>query len=379
MKLISVLIVCTILLGCTSTSKRDVASQEKNPENSALLEEAKENYERLKEKSKSVVSVEKALKAQEGIQKTKEIGNSVWNSRMRRLMSYTITKHSVDALEGAVASVTGNNLSKENKAAMISLPLAVLIPLKLRPHLLDTFPFLSNRKVLRTTSGSLAVVNRNFFSRVPRAILRTGILAAGYVASEAAINALVKQFIPLTVEEAEALTNHLKQDLEKDREELGIEETPSPHLPSHAPTTSLSSAPATNPSYTCTTDTSIYSKSINNEFSFESNIRHSFHFSNQKINQVFIDGRDSEFEECFDNVATIQDTSLHHDMLRHLERSQNTFKTRFVGLKSVICYSADEGIMFLLPNENEAISYIGYMGPYEYLLSLVACKPPSSQ
>ncbi len=261
-----VFVLSVFIISCTSTPERHVASQ------SNETQESRDSFDRLKEQVEQAEIVESVTSIHGGIQFA-DTEENFFDNRMKKVIKYNILAHSVDAIEGAIAIFDKEQeVALDSQIAMVSIPSAFIVALtanrllpkasfsgwqkltpssasaakptwveviktahskklqeglksprkrrRLRQALLDARNMLD--QPLRRRRGYIEV--KKLPSKL-RILTRNGLLIAGFVASEAALNALMSEYISFSREEAQSLLDEAKKEEQNLRIELdGTEE-----------------------------------------------------------------------------------------------------------------------------------------------------------
>ncbi len=168
-----------VLLSCLSTSKRDIASQEKD----SVSEGIQQSFESLRGRAKNIPGFDHLETLSESEQ-VEDILEKDWSNRISTVVRHSTLLHIMNALDGAIEKVDGKEISDENKAAMVSVSGSIIVMAGLvAPQLNRRFPIISKWK-----KGVKVLGKRRMLSRMPRALVRGVFLTAGFVVSDKLIH-----------------------------------------------------------------------------------------------------------------------------------------------------------------------------------------------
>jgi hypothetical protein len=119
----------------------------------------------------------------------------------------------------------------------------------------------------------------------------------------------------------------------------------------------------------CTVDSTIYEAYPQDGYRvpFIDGTKLSINIKASQLDSVLVEGQ-SFFRKCHQDLMEIETADMAKNAFQY---TGETDFDQFVGLNVGMCNTVDEGWMILVGEQDY---YLGYMGPYEVVLSLVSLK-----
>ena len=183
-------------------------------------EDEKELFEVLKESSQSADAT--AVSDEE----VKLVSGMAQNSRILALVKRAILSQALDIVSGAIHLSSGQEVSSEEKVAMVSLPLSTVFAVtvlrglsnKLATKLSNRFSFLSNYyKAGVVEAGKETMIKKTVINikRIPSLLLRVAFISAGLVVTDLTLSTLANTVLDVSVDDARALKEAIEEEIEE--------------------------------------------------------------------------------------------------------------------------------------------------------------------